>query len=109
RQPPYGQPPYGEEPYPQQPPPPPPQGGAPRMEPLPQGPPQNRSEFGTLNLRVQPEDALVTIDGERWDSPQSGSRLIVQLAPGAHRIEVRKDGFRAYTSTVQIRPGEQQT
>lgn len=103
-------PPYPQQPYPQQPPPPPPQGGAPRMEPVPPRPPQNRGgEFGTLNLRVQPEDAVVTIDGERWDSPQGGSRLAVQLAPGEHRIEVKKDGFRAYTATVQIRPGEPQT
>jgi hypothetical protein len=109
---PYGQPPYGQEPYPQQPPPPqaPPQAGQPRMEPVPQRPPQNRGgELGTLNLRVQPEDAIVTIDGERWDSPQGGSRLVVQLAPGTHRVEVKKDGFRTYTSTIQIRPGEPQT
>ena len=78
------------------------------MEPVP--PPQNRgAELGTLNLRVQPGDAAVTIDGERWDSPQGGSRLVVQLAPGAHRIEVSKAGFRTYTSTIQIHPGEQQT
>ncbi len=80
------------------------------MEPMPQRPPQPRGgELGTLTLRVQPEDAVVTIDGERWDSPQGGSRLVVQLAPGAHRIEVKKDGFKTYTSTVQIRPGEPQT
>jgi len=90
------------------PPPPPPSGGAPRMEPPPRGSQNRGGEFGTLNLRVQPEDASVTIDGERWDSPQGGSRLAVQLAPGSHRIEVRKDGFRTYSSTVQIRPGEQQ-
>jgi hypothetical protein len=79
------------------------------MEPVPPRSPQNRGELGTLNLRVQPEDAIVTIDGERWDSPQGGSRLVVQLAPGVHRIEVRKDGFRTYTSTVQILPGQPQT
>jgi hypothetical protein len=106
----YGQPPYGQQPYPQQPPPPPqPQAGEPRMEPAPPGPPQNRGgELGTLNLRVQPEDATVTIDDQRWDSPHGGSRLVVQLAPGSHRVEVKKDGFKTYSSTVQIRPGEQQ-
>ena len=78
------------------------------MEPVP--PPQNRgAELGTLNLRVQPGDAAVTIDGERWDSPQGGSRLVVQLAPGSHRVEVRKDGFKPYTSTIQILSGQQQT
>ena len=70
--------------------------------------PESR-DFGTLNLRVQPGDAVVIIDGERWDSPEGGSRLMVQLAGGSHRIEVRKDGFKPYTSTVQIRPGETQS
>ncbi len=113
-QPPYGQPPYGQPPYgqpPQEPPPPPaqqPQGGG-RMDPMPRGAQNQPGDFGTLNLRVQPEDAAVTIDGQRWDSPEGGARLTVQLAPGPHHIEVRKDGFKTYTSTVQIRPGESQT
>jgi hypothetical protein len=64
--------------------------------------------FGTLNIRVQPGDATVIIDGERWDGPEGGSRLAVQLAGGSHRVEVRKDGFRPYSSTIQIRPGETQ-
>jgi hypothetical protein len=66
-------------------------------------------DFGTLNIRVQPGDAVVIIDGERWDSPEGGSRLIVQLVGGPHRVEVRKDGFKPYTSTIQIRPGETQS
>jgi hypothetical protein len=70
--------------------------------------PESR-DFGTLNVRVQPADAVVIIDGERWDSPEGGSRLIVQLAGGSHRIEVRKDGFKTYTSTFQVRPGETQS
>jgi hypothetical protein len=100
------QPPAGQGPYRQ--PPPPPQ-GEPRMEPYPQAPQTRGGEFGTLNLRVQPEDAVVTIDGEHWDNPQGGSRLTVQLAPGTHRIEVKKEGFHTYTGTVEIRPGEPQT
>jgi hypothetical protein len=51
----------------------------------------------------------VIIDGERWDSPEGGSRLIVQLLGGRHRIEVRKDGFKPYASSVDIRPGETQS
>jgi hypothetical protein len=57
-------------------------------------------------VRVQPADAIVTIDGERWDSPEGGSRLQVQLAAGRHRIEVRKDGFKPYSASVEIRAGE---
>ena len=66
------------------------------------------NSFGTLNIRVQPGDAVVTIDGEKWDSPDGGSRLVVQLASGEHRVEVRKDGFKPYASTIQIRVGETQ-
>lgn len=62
--------------------------------------------FGTLDVRVQPVDAVVVIDGEKWDSPAGGSRLSLQLAAGPHKIEVRKDGFKTYSSTVQIHPGE---
>ena len=70
------------------------------------GPESN--SFGTLTIRVQPGDAVVIIDGERWDSPEGGSRLTVQLSAGSHRVEVRKDGFKPYSSTIQIRPGEPQ-
>ena len=67
------------------------------------------STFGTLNIRVQPGDAVVVIDGEKWDSPEGGSRLSIQLAGGSHRVEVRKDGFKPYNANIQIRPGETQT
>jgi hypothetical protein len=99
--------PYGE---PGEPPLPPREPG--RTRPLPDRPGDRRApesrDFGTLNIRVQPADAVVVIDGERWDSPEGGSRLILELAAGPHRVEVRKDGFKPYTSTVQIRPGETQ-
>ena len=104
--------PYVRDPYdPNRPPPPP--GDRGRTTPLPDRPGDRRApesnNFGTLNIRVQPGDAVVVIDGEKWDSPEGGSRLIVQLSGGSHRVEVRKDGFKPYTATIQIRPGETQT
>lgn len=65
-------------------------------------------DFGTVAIRVQPADATVVIDGERWDSPDGGSRLLVQLAAGRHRIDVSKDGYKPYSSTIEVRPGETQ-
>lgn len=62
--------------------------------------------FGELSLRVQPEDAVVIIDGERWDGPGGGSRLQVQLSEGSHRVEVTKAGHRPYSTTVEVRGGE---
>jgi hypothetical protein len=70
---------------------------------------QPQSGFGTLAIRVQPADAVVIIDGERWDSPEGGSRLQIQLSAGPHRIEVRKDGFKTYSTSVTIRPGATET
>jgi hypothetical protein len=55
---------------------------------------------------VQPRDAEVLIDGEPWDAPDSSDRLVVELPEGEHRIEVRKDGFLTYSSTVRVRAGE---
>jgi hypothetical protein len=59
-------------------------------------------------MRVQPGDAEVAIDGERWEAP-GGERIVVQLSEGVHRVEVRKDGYRTYTSTVRIRAGDTTT
>jgi hypothetical protein len=55
---------------------------------------------------VQPADAEILIDGERWDGSEGGSRLSVQLAEGPHRIEIRRDGYRSYTANVRIRSGQ---
>ena len=62
--------------------------------------------FGTLTIRVQPGDAVVVVDGERWDRPEGDARLSVELSAGPHQVEVRKDGHKAYTSTVQVRASE---
>jgi hypothetical protein len=65
-----------------------------------------QSSYGTLMLRVQPGNATVLIDGERWDAPQDGDRLIVELAEGTHRVQVQRDGFDSYSNDVAIRRGE---
>jgi len=53
-------------------------------------------------IRVQPADAEIVIDGERWEGPQDDEALVVQVAPGTHRIEVRKEGYRSYTAEVTV-------
>ena len=44
---------------------------------------------------------------DRWRAvgAQSGERLVVALAPGVHRLEVRKGGHETYSGLVRIRPG----
>ena len=62
--------------------------------------------FGAIALRVQPSDADVLIDDERWEGPANDEALVLQVALGPHRIEVRKDGYRAYTAQVDVRAGQ---
>lgn len=61
---------------------------------------------GTLSIRVQPANADVLVDGQRWEGPSGQDALVVQLSEGRHRIEVRKDGFEPFSTEVDIRRGE---
>jgi hypothetical protein len=70
-------------------------------------PPLNAdSRFGQVAIRVQPADAEITIDGEPWRGPQGAERLVVHLASGTHRIEIRKEGFDPFVTAFEIRKGE---
>ena len=64
-----------------------------------------RGRFGTLSIRVQPADAEILVDGERWTAPADSSRIAIELAQGRHTVEVRKSGFSTYREDVLIRPG----
>jgi hypothetical protein len=79
----------------------------PRRESQPAPPPRagQSQEYGAIAVRVQPTDAEVLVNGERWESPQAGD-LTLQLAEGSYRVEVRKDGFRPYSATIRVRRGE---
>jgi PEGA domain len=68
--------------------------------------PDRAGDFGALALRVQPAGAEVHVDGERWEGTDGADRLVIQLPEGEHRIEVRLQGFAAYSSTVRVRRGE---
>jgi hypothetical protein len=75
----------------------------------PEGPPpqrQDRGAFGTIAIRVQPADAEILIDGQRWERPAGDDRLSVELNEGMHRIEIRKPGFRPYATNIEVRRGE---
>lgn len=68
--------------------------------------PQDLSSGGSVSIRVQPADAEILIDGERWQTSDDRDRLIVQVTPGPHRIEVRKSDYETYASEIDVRPGE---
>jgi hypothetical protein len=90
-------------------PPPPPPGPPPppsrdlRMRerrPMPTG------DAGTLVIRVQPADAEVFIDGQRWRSPETDRPLEVRVPAGRVRVEVRKPGHVPFSTEVEVAPGE---
>jgi hypothetical protein len=83
------------------PPPPPDRGADPGI-----GNPPSSSRVGTLSIRVQPGDAEVLIDGERWNFGGGNERLLIQLSEGRHVVEVRKNGYRPFSTEVQMRGGE---
>jgi hypothetical protein len=58
-----------------------------------------------VDLFVQPEDAEVTIDGEKWVSSDSG-HFVVQVRSGTHRIEVSKPGHPRFAAEIVVREGE---
>ena len=57
-------------------------------------------------LRVRPADADIFVDGELWTAPEGEDQFVIELTEGPHRIEVRKDGFQTYATTVRVRRGE---
>jgi hypothetical protein len=92
----------------------PPQPQAPDAPRQPQGPPgpprqMDRVQFGTLAIRVQPADAEILIDGERWTGPASPDRMLIQLSAGRHKLEIRKDGYQPFVTDVQVRPSDTTT
>ena len=46
------------------------------------------------------------IDGEAWEGPKDDEVLVVQIAPGSHRIEVRREGYRSYAADVTVEAAE---
>ena len=77
-----------------------------RGPPLPATPGAPASPVATLSIRVQPGDAEVTIDGERWTVGSSSERLLIQLTEGRHVVEVRKAGYRPFSTEIQLRAGQ---
>lgn len=77
-----------------------------RYEPPGRDDRSERTGFGTLALRVRPQDAEIAIDGAVWERPEGVQRFEIELPAGPHRLEIRKDGFAVYERTVRVRRGD---
>ncbi|MCC7008486.1 MAG: PEGA domain-containing protein [Acidobacteria bacterium] len=63
------------------------------------------SPFGILTLRVTPADAHVVIDGEVWLDLDGRSELVVHVPAGAHQLEVRREGYQAFKTGIELSEG----
>jgi hypothetical protein len=86
-----------------QPPPPPEQRGQPGQQR------PDASAYGAIAIRVQPGEADILIDGEKWRGPDAQDRLVVEVPEGRHMVEIQKSGFRTYVTDVDVRRGETAT
>jgi hypothetical protein len=78
---PYGRDPYGRDPY-------------------------QQDRFGTVALNIPVTDARIFVDGTRRNvQRRQGTRFELDLAPGRHRIEVRRSGYQTFSRDVVVRPG----
>lgn len=87
-------------------PPPPPPNAPPNAQPPNQPSAGPASGYGTLAIRVQPGDADILIDHERWRGPAGQERLVIDLPEGRHTVEVEKSGYRTYVTEIDVRRGE---
>ena len=59
------------------------------------------AELGDVRIAVQPEDAEVLVDGRR----EGRANQTLSLPAVAHQIEIRKEGYVPYRTSVTPRPG----
>lgn len=65
----------------------------------------SKTEPGVVQLTTHPADATVLFDGKAVGT--SSPYLVTGVAPGdKHLLEVKKDGYRAWSQEVQVQPGQ---
>jgi len=65
---------------------------------------RENADAGTLRLDLRPSDASVYVDGEFRGSGRRVESL--RLAPGRHRLEVVRPGYRTVEREIEVRAGE---
>ncbi len=63
------------------------------------------SPFGILALRLEPSDAEVLIDGEAMPGFDVGPDLVIHLAAGWHKFEVRREGYQTFRTDIELSEG----
>lgn len=67
---------------------------------------QPASPYGILAILPEPIDAQVYVDGEAWDAVQGQKELVLHLPSGWHTVEVRKAGYRTFSTRLELTEGQ---
>jgi eukaryotic-like serine/threonine-protein kinase len=61
---------------------------------------------GTVKFVIEPADATVKLGTAE---PHVGSPWATQLPAGTHQVEIRRDGYKSWLTTIELSAGETQT
>ena len=61
---------------------------------------------GTLRFVVEPDDVSISIEGV---AQHEGSPWSLELPPGAHKVELRRNGYKPRVTSIELSPNETQT
>lgn len=86
-------------------PPMPPRGRPNRSMPFVMAGDRPASPFGILAIHVDPEEAVILIDGDESPGAGSGPDLIVHLSAGWHELEIRKEGYATFRTNIELSEG----
>jgi hypothetical protein len=64
------------------------------------------SPYGILALRTDPSDAQLVVDGEAWAPVAGQAEFVIHLMAGWHQIEVRREGYEAFSTRLELTEGQ---
>jgi hypothetical protein len=72
---------------------------------------RERTSTGAIRFKVNPKDAKIYIDGALAGTVDEFDGLSdhLELASGAHQLELRADGYTSYTGTLDVKEGQTRT
>lgn len=77
------------------------------MPPPPPPPPEPSAEPVPVTLSIQPVEAAVYLDGKFLAViPENGKITNLRLAPGEHKVEICKPGFKTISNTISLSEGK---
>ncbi len=74
-------------------------------KPAPEKPVTALPPQGTVKFEVEPTDVTIHVE----DETHTGSPWSIKLAPGVHKIELRRDGYKTRLATIELSPNETMT